>query len=219
MDQTPDDQKARQRNEMIERHLIPRGIRAARVLEAMRCTPRERFVPSHMERDAYDDRALPIEFGQTISQPYMVAYMTQKLNVSPSSRVLEIGTGSGYQTAVLARLCRHIYSVERLPELHQKATAILGELNVRNATLVLADGSTGLPSYAPFDRIIITAAAPSAPESLLSQLADGGRMILPTGGKNEQTIIWYDRRGDRLIESSGIGCRFVRLVGAEGWRN
>jgi len=204
---------------MIERHLIPRGIHAARVLEAMRTTPRERFLPRRMERDAYDDRALPIESGQTISQPFMVAYMTQKLNVSPSSRVLEIGTGSGYQTAILAQLCRHVYSVERLPDLHQKAKAILGEMKLSNATLVLADGSTGLPSHAPFDRIIITAAAPNAPKSLLSQLADGGRMILPTGGKSEQTIIWYDRHGDRLIETTGIGCRFVRLLGAEGWRD
>lgn len=217
MSQESHEDLLQRRRDMIERHLKSRGIDAPDVIEAMKLTPREHFVPGTMKKEAYDDRALPIQCGQTISQPYMVAYMTQALDVRPSSRVLEIGTGSGYQTAILARLCRQVYSVERVPALHRQAATTLGTMSVANVTLVIGDGSQGLPAHAPFDRIIITAGAPKAPESLLRQLVDGGRLILPVGGKGEQTITWYDRQGEGWSQESGIGCRFVRLIGEEGW--
>ncbi len=202
---------------MIDKQLRSRGVSDKRVLEAMMTVPRERFMPGSIRKDAYEDRALPITCGQTISQPFIVAHMTELLAPKFASRVLEVGTGSGYQTAILARLSDHIYSVERILELHDQAAEVLAFLSIENVTLLVADGSTGLPQHAPYDRIMVTAATPRVPESLVDQLADHGRMVLPVGGKSEQTIVCVDRREGKIIETRGIACRFVKLIGNQGW--
>jgi len=206
---------ARQR--MIERQIRRRGVRDPRVLDAMATIPRERFVPPAERTSTYDDHALPIDLGQTISQPYIVAYMTELLAVTPETKVLEIGTGSGYQTAVLARLARTVHTVERLDTLRERAARIFTELQAANIVLHAGDGSLGLPTFAPFDRIIVTAAAPRVPPPLLDQLADGGRLVIPVGGDAEQTIVLVIREGSRTIETPMLACRFVKLVGKEGW--
>ncbi len=205
------------RLDMVDRQLRSRGIRDKRVLDAMSTIPRHRFIPPERRCDAYEDRALPVRCGQTISQPYIVAYMTEQLEVSESDSVLEIGTGTGYQTAVLARLCRHVHSVERIAELQAQAQTTLGELNITNITFSLGDGSVGLPKIGPFDRIVVTAGAPGIPKPLTEQLADGGRMVLPVGGPHEQTIVRVVRQGSRTVETPSLACRFVKLIGTEGW--
>lgn len=205
------------RLQMIDQQIRSRGVKDERLLQAMRTVPRERFMPQSIRHDAYEDRALPIACGQTISQPYIVAYMTELLDLAPSCRVLEVGTGSGYQTAILSRLCHHVYSVERIQKLHDQANDVLAFLNTENATLFVADGSTGLPQHAPYDRILVTAATPRVPEPLVEQLADPGRMVLPVGGKSEQTVVCVDRREGKTTETRGIACRFVKLIGKQGW--
>ena len=202
---------------MIDQQLRSRGLKNDRVLQAMMTVPREIFMPGTIRHDAYEDRALPIDCGQTISQPYIVAYMTELLDPTPSSRVLEVGTGSGYQTAILSHLCRHVFSVERIQELHDQATDVLASLSIENATLLVADGSIGLPRHAPYDRILVTAATPRVPQRLVTQLAENGRMVLPVGGKSEQTVICVDRRDGKVSETRGIACRFVKLIGEQGW--
>lgn len=206
---------ARQR--MIERQIQRRGVRDPNVLHAMATIPRELFVPPTERKSSYDDHALPIEFGQTISQPYIVAYMSELLSVTPDSNVLEIGTGSGYQTAVLARLARTVHTVERLDALRERAARIIAEMQAVNIVFHAGDGSVGLPEFAPFDRIIVTAAAPRIPPPLIDQLADGGRLVIPVGGDAEQTIVLVIREGSRTIETPMLACRFVKLVGKEGW--
>ena len=206
---------ARQR--MIERDIRRRGVRDPRVLDAMGTIPRERFVPPAERNSTYEDHALPIDLGQTISQPYIVAYMTEVLAVTPDSKVLEIGTGSGYQTMVLARLARSVHTVERLDALRERAAQIIAELQATNIVLHAGDGSLGLPAFAPFDRIIVTAAAPRIPPPLVDQLADGGRLVIPVGGDTEQTIVRVIREGSRIIETPMLACRFVKLIGKEGW--
>lgn len=203
---------------MIEQDIRRRGVRDPRVLDAMATVPRERFVPTAVRASAYDDRALPIDFGQTISQPFIVAYMTELLTVTPESVVLEIGTGSGYQTAVLARLARTVHTVERLDALRELAAQTIAALGLTNVVLHAGDGSLGLPAFAPFDRIIVTAAAPRVPPPLVVQLADGGRLVIPIGGDTEQTIVLVIRKGSRTIETPMLACRFVKLIGQEGWR-
>ncbi len=205
------------RHQMIDQQLRSRGLKNDRVLQAMMTVPRERFMPRSIRHDAYEDRALPIDCGQTISQPYIVAYMTELLNLTPSCRVLEVGTGSGYQTAILSHLCFHVYSVERIQELHDQASEMLDSLSIENTTLLVADGSTGLPYHAPYDRILVTAATPHVPQLLVEQLSENGRMVLPVGGKSEQTIICVDRRDGGVSETRGIACRFVKLIGKQGW--
>jgi protein-L-isoaspartate(D-aspartate) O-methyltransferase len=205
------------RRRMIEDQLRPRGIADKHVLDAMMTVPRERFLPSSIQDEAYDDRALPVGHGQTISQPYIVAYMTEKLAVTPADRVLEIGTGTGYQTAILALLARHVYTIERIPELRDKAARILGDLDLANISMSTGDGSLGLQAHAPYDCILITAAAPQVPASLVEQLAEGGRLVAPVGGAHEQTIVHVVRRGARSVETPLLACRFVRLIGKEGW--
>jgi protein-L-isoaspartate(D-aspartate) O-methyltransferase len=202
---------------MIHDQIRSRGVFDERVLAVIEAVPREMFLPKEQSGLAYEDRALPVGFGQTISQPYIVAYMTEQLEVRPESRVLEVGTGTGYQTAILARLAAQVYSVERITELAQRARGILAMLGIANATITVGDGSRGLPSAQPFDRIIVTAAAPKVPDALSSQLADGGLMIVPVGGANEQTIVRVERFGTRLIETPMLACRFVKLIGEEGW--
>jgi len=206
------------RQRMIQQDIRRRGVRDPRVLDAMATIPRERFVPPAERTFAYEDHALSIDFGQTISQPFIVAYMTELLAVPPDAKVLEIGTGSGYQTAVLARLARTVHTVERLDALRERTARTIAELQLTNVVLHAGDGSLGLPTFAPFDRIIVTAAAPRVPPPLIVQLADSGRLVIPIGGDVNQTIVQVIRKGSRTIETPMLACRFVKLIGQEGWR-
>jgi protein-L-isoaspartate(D-aspartate) O-methyltransferase len=214
----PEDPLLPARRRMVEEQIRGRGIRDENVLSAMMEVPREEFLPSELRELAYDDRAIGVGFQQTISQPFIVAYMTEQLDVLPHCRILEVGTGTGYQTAILAKLGQHVYSVERIPELRDRAAETLARLGVKNVTLIVGDGTLGLPEEAPFDRIIVTAGAPSVPPPLVEQLADGGLMVLPVGGETEQSIVRVARFGDRVVDHSLLGCRFVKLIGDAGWR-
>ena len=202
---------------MVREQLEQRGVRDARVLDAMRRIPRELFVLSAYEGRAYSDSALAIDCGQTISQPYMVARMTELLELRPEDRVLEIGTGSGYQTAILACLARHVYTVEWHLKLMTQAAERLAKLGIRNITYRCADGSLGWPAHAPFDAIIVTAGAPDVPAPLCRQLAEGGRLVVPVGDLHAQTLVRvrHTETGPRREEF--FQCRFVKLRGAAGW--
>lgn len=190
-----------------------RGIRDTRVLRAIERVPRELFVDEAFTDHAYQDIALPIECGQTISQPFVVAFMTEKLELDPRHKVLEIGTGSGYQAAVLSHLCRRIYSVERWRELQKSAEQRLAELKIGNVTTIIGDGWLGWPPQAPFDRIIVTAAALDAPAPLLDQLKEGGRMIIPLGAtRDAQSLVQIDKTEEGLVEKPLLPVRFVPLV-------
>ncbi|MFQ5492385.1 MAG: protein-L-isoaspartate(D-aspartate) O-methyltransferase [Phycisphaerae bacterium] len=202
---------------MVGTQLRARGIRDPRILQAMGQVPRERFLPADSQPQAYLDRAVPIDCGQTISQPYMVAYMTELLDVRPGMRVLEVGTGSGYQCAILVRLGACVHTVERIDALRQAAGRTLSRLNLAPAGIHLGDGSAGWPSQAPYDRIIVTAAAPSVPRPLLEQLVPGGRLVLPVGGSSRQIILLIRRFTGRTVETPGLPCRFVRLIGRQSW--
>ncbi|ODR94189.1 protein-L-isoaspartate O-methyltransferase [Methyloceanibacter stevinii] len=190
-----------------------RGIRDADVLRAIERIPRELFVDDAFSEHAYQDIALPIECGQTISQPFVVAFMTEKLDLNPTQKVLEIGTGSGYQAAILSQLCRRVYTVERWRELQKVAEARLAELKITNVTTIIGDGWLGWPPQAPFDRIIVTAAALDAPAALLDQLKDGGRMIIPLGeNRDTQQLVQIDKTAEGLVETPLLPVRFVPLV-------
>ena len=202
---------------MIADDLMRRGIRDARVLEAMGRVPREAFVPPADHARAYADQALPIGEGQTISQPYMVASMTEALGLAGDERVLEIGTGSGYQTAILAELAREVISVERRSELAVRAKSRLAALGYRNVLVVVGDGSLGHPDAAPYDAILVTAGAPRLPESLKAQLSQGGRLVIPVGSREHQEVRVVRREQDAFVESTRDACVFVPLVGSEGW--
>lgn len=215
--QSPQDARLFARQLMVENQIRARGVCDERVLSAMRRIPREFFIPLEDRALAYEDRALPIGLGQTISQPFIVAYMTEQLEVRPAARVLEIGTGSGYQTAILTHLAAYVYTIERVAALQDRARTSLAKLKIENVSFRLADGSLGWPEQQPFDRIIVTAAAPKPPPTLTAQLVDGGLMIIPVGGADEQTILRVERFGTRLIETPMLACRFVRLIGQEGW--
>jgi len=217
MDQQEGEWLGRARRDMVEHQLRHRHITDQRVLSAMDELPRERFIGDSMLYEAYDDRALPIDCGQTISQPYMVAVMTQCLEVAPAHRVLEIGTGSGYQTAVLAKLARHVYTVERIEHLSQQAQTHLHELNIGNVSFCVGDGTLGWADHAPYDRILVTAGAPDVGQALVDQLVDGGLLVVPVGAPDEQVLTVVQRQGDRTIEKPSIACRFVKLIGREGW--
>jgi protein-L-isoaspartate(D-aspartate) O-methyltransferase len=196
-----------------------RGVTDARTLAAIERVPREAFAPPALGELAYADQPLPIGCGQTISQPYIVAAMTEALAVAPAHRVLEVGTGSGYQTAILAALAREVVSIERWPPLLEQARARLDGLGVANVELRLGDGSLGAPDKAPFDRILVTAAAPDRPAALLAQLADGGVLIAPVGRGEVQELVRYERTPDGVMETSLHQVRFVPLlpgVGGEG---
>jgi len=204
--------------QMIRQQVIERGITDERVIGALRAVPREKFFTDDLADEAYADRAAPIGHGQTISQPYMVALMTERLDVRPEHKVLEIGTGSGYHTAVLSRLAREIYSVERVKPLLDAAWARLSDLGIRNAHFKFADGTLGWADHAPFDRIIIAAGAPNIPQKLLlEQLAEGGLAVLPIGPEDEQMLVVVRRDGQKLHTTDVCPCRFVKLIGAEGW--
>jgi protein-L-isoaspartate(D-aspartate) O-methyltransferase len=202
---------------MVERQLRRRGIDDERVLAAMAEVPREEFVPPTHRRRAYADSALPIGAGQTISQPWIVAAICQALSVQGDERVLEVGTGSGYSAAVLARLAAEVITMERHPELGREAEQLLARLGVTNVEVVVGDGSLGLPERAPFEAIGVHATAPVPPARLLSQLAEGGRLVVPIASRGADILTAYRRRGEEL-ESVVIGpCRFVPLIGDEGY--
>ena len=209
---------ADERAAMVATQLRRRGIADERVLSAMSSVPRELFVGASVRRSAYEDAALPIPAGQSISQPYMVAQMTELLRVRPGDRILEIGTGSGYQAAVLATLGAGVLSIERYPELADAARERLETLGlVDRVRIRVGDGSLGAPDEAPFDGIVVTAAAPRIPEALLDQLADGGRLVIPVGSRQRQQLIVATRHGNDWEQHSEGDCVFVPLVGAGGW--
>lgn len=209
----------RLRNWMIETQIIPRGIKSEKVIQAMSKVPRHRFVPENLIERAYDDMALPIGEGQTISQPYMVAVMTELLEPDYSHRVLEIGTGSGYQAAVLAEIVKEVYTIERFKELSDRAKEVLRELGYDNVFFKVGDGTLGWPEEAPFDRIIITAAAPEIPRSLVEQLKEGGVIVAPVGSRYSQILKKVIKRDKTLITEESVPCVFVPLIGEEGWRD
>src|SRR5437660_11682695 len=209
---------AAQHLEMIEKQLRRRGISDSAVLGAMTAVPRHEFVAEELRSRAYEDVPLPIGGGQTISQPYIVAAMTAALHLQPGDRVLEIGTGCGYQAAVLSHLAREVFSIERRAELASSAAAKLAQLGYSNAHVHCGDGTLGLPELAPFDAILVAAAAPAVPKPLLAQLAEGGRLILPVGGAEHQELQLIEKRGDAFPTKMLEGCRFVPLVGYHGWQ-
>ncbi len=208
------------RSLMVEEQLRGRGIRSEAVLEVMGSVPRERFLPPSQEHRAYHDQALPLSQGQTVSQPYMVAIMTEALRLRPSDRVLEIGTGSGYQTAVLSPLAAAVFSVERLPDLAREAEEVLADLGRQNVRVKVGDGTLGWPEEAPFDAILVTAGAPEVPEALRAQLSeDGGRLVIPVGDRMVQELVRVTRTGDECETEEILACRFVPLLGKEGWES
>lgn len=202
---------------MVDKQLRARGIHDEAVLEAFAEVPRERFVPQDRRHEAYRDHPVPIGHGQTISQPYIVALMVQELAVEPHHRVLDVGAGSGYQTAILARLVAHVYAAERLNELTERAMDTLTALNVDNVTVCTLDASDGWPEEAPFDRIICGAAAPEVPAAWIDQIVDGGRIVAPVGGAYVQTLVAVDKHGGKVRRRAICDVRFVKLIGRDGW--
>lgn len=211
------DPNLEQRRLMVDRQIRARGVRDERVLAALEAVRRERFVLPADQDAAFDDRALPFLCGQTISQPYMVGAMTAALGLEPEHRVLEIGTGSGYHAAVMSRLAREVYTIERVEELSLQARSILLELGCDNVHFRVGDGSLGWPEAAPFDRIIVTAGAPQIPPALTGQLEHGGRLVIPVGDESEQTLLVVRREGERTIKTAKFPCRFVKLLGQQAW--
>jgi protein-L-isoaspartate(D-aspartate) O-methyltransferase len=207
----------RARAEMVQYQLFDRGIRSPAVLAAMRDVPRHLFVPENYSRDAYSDGPLAIGEGQTISQPYVVGLMTELLGLAGGEKVLEVGTGSGYQAAVLARMAASVYTIERHPSLADRARKALAAVGADNVQVIVGDGSRGLPEFAPYNAIVITAAAPEVPRTLLGQLADGGRLVLPVGGKRGQRLQLIRRVGDRFSRKKLAPVAFVPLRGQHGW--
>jgi protein-L-isoaspartate(D-aspartate) O-methyltransferase len=206
------------RAHMVADQLERRGVREPRVLEAMRHVPRHLFVPPGQWGAAYEDRALPIGYGQTISQPYMVAIMSAALGPVAGRRVLEIGSGSGYQAAVLAELAAEVISIERRPELGEAARQTLTALGYTSVTVIVGDGSLGYPPCAPYAGIVVTAGAPQVPASLKAQLADGARLVVPVGSHEHQNLLVIERVGETFVEVRAEACVFVPLIGCEGWR-
>jgi protein-L-isoaspartate(D-aspartate) O-methyltransferase len=212
------DNRLPERETMVEEQLVLRGIRNKALLKSMVDVPRHLFIPEGLSDYAYYDGPLSIGEGQTISQPYIVAYMIQALNPDKDDRVLEIGTGSGYAAAVLSRLVSIVYTIERLDSLAKEAEALLKKLKYENIKVYTGDGTKGLPEEAPFDGIIVTAAAPEIPKSLLDQLDIGGRLVIPLGDRNTQELILINKDMDNIIVQRSIGAvRFVPLIGEEGW--
>jgi protein-L-isoaspartate(D-aspartate) O-methyltransferase len=205
------------RQKMVNAQLRARGIRDERVLAAIRKVPRHLFVADEDRESAYEDHPLPIGESQTVSQPYIVAFMLEALSLDGSERVLEIGTGSGYQTALLAELVQQVYSVERIQSLARAAQAILQRLGYNSVRLIVGDGSRGWVEYAPFDAIVVSAAAPRIPQVLLEQLREGGRMVIPVGPSEAQELKLVRRREGRTVVTNLEGCRFVPLIGDEGY--
>lgn len=209
--------RERERDRMVRELVAARGVSDPRVLAALREVPRHLFVRAHLRSKAYGDHALPIQGKQTISQPYVVARMTELLAVGPRDKVLEIGTGSGYQTAILARLARWVYSLERVPELARLAISRLRDMGLDNVKVQIFDGSVGWSEAAPFDRILVTAGAPRAPRPLLEQLAPGGRLLVPEGDRSGQRLVLYREQNGEIVREAGEEVAFVPLVGRHGW--
>ncbi len=207
------------RARMVEEQLRSRGIRDARVLAAMSKVPREAFIAGDDLHAAYGDHPLPIGAGQTVSQPYIVGAMVEALELQPSDRVLEVGAGTGYQAAILGELAAEVWSVERHLELADRARETLARLGYANVHVVYGDGSLGLPEQAPFDRILVAAAAPRIPQSLVAQLGDGGRLVVPVGSRYEQQVHIVRKEGNEIVVTTHDLCRFVPLVGEEGWES
>jgi protein-L-isoaspartate(D-aspartate) O-methyltransferase len=214
------DRFARQREAMIEHAIVGRGVRSERVLDAMRNIPREAFLPPSMEEFAYEDAPLPIAADQTISQPYIVALMMEALGLEGSEKVLEVGTGSGYAAAVLSRLAKQVYTVERIGQLAEKAASTLADLGIVNVHVLHGDGTHGWPEHAPFDAIVVAAGGPIVPESLKRQLRVGGRMVMPLGRDvRVQELVRITRAShDEYTTEELADVRFVPLIGDEGWR-
>lgn len=208
---------ASQRADMVLTQLRRRGIHDERVLDAMLRIPRHQFVPEEYRSQAYEDHPIPISENQTISQPFIIAVSLQASALEGNESVLEVGTGSGYQTAVLALLARTVYSIERYATLAGGAEKVLGQLGFENVRIVVGDGSHGLRDYAPFDAIVVSAAAPSLPKSLLEQLSNGGRMVIPVGPPHAQELQLVRKHEGKLAVEVLEGCRFVPLVGSEGY--
>jgi protein-L-isoaspartate(D-aspartate) O-methyltransferase len=215
---TKTDPYEREREAMVEHQIRDRGIRDERVLAAMREVPRHLFVPQGYERAAYEDRPLPIGEGQTISQPYIVAVMTEQLGLAPQDRVLEIGSGSGYQAALLAGLAGTVISIERLEGVAEQARENLARAGVTGVRIVVGDGTEGYPPEAPYDAIIVTAASPGVPEPLIEQLAEGGRLIAPIGPRDCQDLVKLVKREGKVETIPLGGVCFVPLIGQFGWR-
>ncbi len=203
---------------MVETQIISRGVKNKEVIRAMLKVPRHMFVPEELIEKAYDDMALPIGEGQTISQPYMVAIMTELLEPEYNNKVLEIGTGSGYQAAVLAEIVREVYTVERIASLSEKARQIVRDLGYENIFFKIGDGTLGWPEESPFDRIIITAAAPEIPDTLINQLSEGGIIVAPVGSRYSQILVKGIKKKGSLITDSSVPCVFVPLIGEKGWK-
>jgi protein-L-isoaspartate(D-aspartate) O-methyltransferase len=208
----------RERQRMVEEQIMGRGISDERVLKAMRTVPRHEFLPEAMRGNAYVDQALPLGEGQTMSQPYMVALMTELLKLKGTERVLEIGTGSGYQAAVLAELCEKVYTVERIKVLADKARATLDRLGYRSVALKVYDGTYGWKEMSPFDAIVVTAGAPHVPDALVEQLREGGRMVIPVGDRYGQRLIKMVKTAGGVITEQSVPCVFVPLIGNHGWK-
>lgn len=209
--------RADERFRMVERQIIARGIGNPRVIAAMRKIPRHAFIPPPYDRAAYDDNPLPIGNGQTISQPYIVALMTELLDPQPGERILEIGGGSGYQAAVLAVLAEHVITIERIPAVADRTRSNLEHLKIANTELVVGDGTLGYPAGAPYNGILVTAGTPQIPGPLIEQLAQGGRLVAPVGGREIQELVRVCRTGNGYEETRHGGVRFVPLIGRYGW--
>jgi protein-L-isoaspartate(D-aspartate) O-methyltransferase len=207
------------REKMVKNQLMPRGIKDAGVLEVMGKIPRDRFVEEALVGEAYNDHPLPIGHGQTISQPYIVALMTEALELAGKENTLEIGTGSGYQTAILADLSKKVYTIERIRPLMVKARNTLAELGYNNILFKAFDGTLGWKEYEPYDAIMVTAGAPKIPQPLLDQLAEDGRLVIPVGNKFSQELIKVTRKKGNYLQENLGGCRFVDLVGIYGWKD
>jgi len=205
------------REKMVKQQLVLRGISDSRVLVAMGKVPRDRFVGKDQKHLAYADRPLPIGYGQTISQPYIVALMTEALELEPENKVLEIGTGSGYQAAILAEIVKKVYTIEKIEPLLNQAKKILEDLGYDNIISKVHDGTQGWPEHAAFDAILVTAGAPRVPGPLMDQLAEGGRMIIPVGDQTLQELIKVTKINGKSKEEKLGGCRFVPLLGEHGW--
>ncbi|MBN1574751.1 MAG: protein-L-isoaspartate(D-aspartate) O-methyltransferase [Deltaproteobacteria bacterium] len=213
------DKYEKDRVKMVKTQIESRGIRDPKVLNAFLTVKRHLFVEEALRPQSHNDYPLPIGSGQTISQPYIVALMTEGLDLKEDDRVLEIGTGSGYQTAILAEIAKEVYSVERIKELSERTKKLLKELGYTNIEIKVDDGTTGWAGKSPFDAIIVTAASPDIPRPLTDQLKEGGRMVIPVGGRASQDLIKVMKKKGKLVKENLGGCRFVKLIGEYGWRD
>lgn len=207
------------REDMVKNQIISRGVHSPQVLQALRDIPRHCFVPAEYQHLSYHDGPLPIGYGQTISQPYIVALMTELLELHGKEKVLEIGTGSGYQAAILSQLAHQIHTIERHEELARLAGKIIHQLNIQNVQVHVGDGSLGLAEFSPYEAILVTAAAPKIPQALLDQLTDGGRLVIPVGRRGGQYLERWTRRGSDFDKEKIIPVAFVPLIGKQGWED